>query len=138
MKSEITGSDKQIKWSHPVRGAWIEMVVSAASVVVSFGSHPVRGAWIEMPISSHLLRASLSHPVRGAWIEIRKSFRTTADFTSRTPSGVRGLKFGSVVGDVVDVSRTPSGVRGLKFELFAELGQLARSHPVRGAWIEIH
>ena len=33
--------------SHPVRGAWIEIVYQLYIAVVKV-SHPVRGAWIEM------------------------------------------------------------------------------------------
>ena len=34
-------------------------------------SHPSRGAWIEISISAFIKRAiSRSHPSRGAWIEI--------------------------------------------------------------------
>ena len=33
--------------------------------------------------------------------------------------------------------RTPQGVRGLKFRLRAERQEIAKSHPARGAWIEI-
>ena len=34
-------------------------------------------------------------------------------------------------------SRTPSGVRGLKLYAFRSNGSVEESHPVRGAWIEI-
>ena len=34
--------------SHPSRGAWIEITLSAALSAPS-GSHPSRGAWIEIP-----------------------------------------------------------------------------------------
>ena len=33
--------------SHPVRGAWIE-IMSTVDGTVSTKSHPVRGAWIEI------------------------------------------------------------------------------------------
>ena len=33
--------------SHPVRGAWIEIVKEAAKIL-GVSSHPVRGAWIEI------------------------------------------------------------------------------------------
>ena len=37
-------------------------------------SHPSRGAWIEISISAFIKRAiSRSHPSRGAWIEIHMS-----------------------------------------------------------------
>ena len=37
----------------------------------------------------------------------------------------------------IPVSRTPQGVRGLKFEMFLCEKKLLLSHPARGAWIEI-
>ena len=55
----------------------------------------------------------------------------------RTPHGVRGLKFGDGVGRHDDAGRTPHGVRGLKFQLFADQQLIYRSHPSRGAWIEM-
>ena len=56
-----------------------------------------------------------SHPSRGAWIEI----------------AMRAL-------DELEVeSRTPRGVRGLKYPLSLLLMILNLSHPSRGAWIEI-
>ena len=39
--------------SHPVRGAWIEMIRKSRNRCCS-QSHPVRGAWIEMVFSSSL------------------------------------------------------------------------------------
>ncbi len=36
-----------------------------------------------------------------------------------------------------DISRTPHGVRGLKYGLIEGDINLTRSHPTRGAWIEI-
>ena len=46
------------------------MSASALAVSLSCWSHPVRGAWIEMLPSSAPGRTAGSHPVRGAWIEI--------------------------------------------------------------------
>ena len=34
--------------SHPVRGAWIEMLIIKVEQVLAIQSHPVRGAWIEI------------------------------------------------------------------------------------------
>ena len=34
-------------------------------------SHPVRGAWIEIVLDEWVKNGGESHPVRGAWIEIR-------------------------------------------------------------------
>ena len=78
--------------SHPVRGAWIEIINMGSCDNVSSGrtpsgvrglkcryfltvsanslSHPVRGAWIEIRRSFTLWYLYMSHPVRGAWIEI--------------------------------------------------------------------
>ena len=55
-------------------------------------SHPVWGAWIEMLKRLWPIGISESHPVWGAWIEIccDNSLRRSAG--RRTPCGVRGLK----------------------------------------------
>ena len=37
-------------WSHPVRGAWIEISRAGLLVITVTPSHPVRGAWIEIAI----------------------------------------------------------------------------------------
>ena len=39
--------------SHPVRGAWIEMLPEAGTLTTIW-SHPVRGAWIEICIFASL------------------------------------------------------------------------------------
>ena len=58
----------------------------------------------------------MSHPSRGAWIEI-------------TLDGGRKIR---------PPSRTPRGVRGLKFYVDGKHVRLPKlSHPSRGAWIEI-
>ena len=57
---------------------------------------------------------------------------------SRTPQGVRGLKSCSAdkIGKYTN-SRTPQGVRGLNCHPHGERQSEARSHPARGAWIEM-
>ena len=60
--------------------------------------------------------AGWSHPAWGAWIEIADQSITQGDEESRTPHGVRGLKYP-------------------KLEKSARNQQ---SHPAWGAWIEIH
>ena len=54
-----------------------------------------------------------SHPSRGAWIEIGMVVSHSGVEARRTPHGVRGLKYDSLM-TVVGVGRTPHGVRGLK------------------------
>ena len=57
--------------SHPVRGAWIEILGKFGDRIKGFLSHPVRGAWIEIMRKEYpYYLAYSSHPVRGAWIEI--------------------------------------------------------------------
>ena len=100
--------------SHPVRGAWIEMFQQVKQETATVSSHPVRGAWIEISTVSDFDMSYLSHPVRGAWIEILESTSVSNNAISRTPSGVRGLKYYLIERLVTKKCRTPSGVRGLK------------------------
>ena len=78
-----------------------------------------------------------SHPSRGAWIEICAAAHGATWPASRTPHGVRGLKFVLVYTLMAEISRTPHGVRGLKFADVNVTLVDAKSHPSRGAWIEI-
>ena len=101
-------------WSHPSRGAWIEISIILADILVKACRTP--------------------HGVRG----LKSSRAAMEDSVSRrTPHGVRGLK--SVVnnGGALAMGRTPHGVRGLKFAPFALVSLGDASHPSRGAWIEI-
>ena len=59
------------------------------------------------------------------------------DGDSRTPHGVRGLKCGRNDEQAETVCRTPHGVRGLKYDEFRHTPALPGSHPSRGAWIEM-
>ena len=83
-------------------------------------------------------RAARSHPARGAWIEIRsRATPPCTELPSRTPHGVRGLKCAASQSTRQLRCRTPHGVRGLKYRRnFARLCN-HRSHPARGAWIEM-
>ena len=79
-----------------------------------------------------------SHPARGAWIEIAQWIRRITSSISRTPQGVRGLKFLEEPGiGRALVRRTPQGVRGLKSWRHNMSVRSKKSHPARGAWIEI-
>ena len=49
-------------------------------------SHPVRGAWIEIIATASLpTTGQVSHPVRGAWIEIRQEIGGIEDEQCRIP-----------------------------------------------------
>ena len=57
---------------------------------------------------------------------------------SRTPHGVRGLKLRLLRGHILGGNgRTPHGVRGLKSHAHGAGGERNKSHPSRGAWIEM-
>ena len=106
--------DRETFKSHPARGAWIEMSLQSI-LFVSLLSHPARGAWIEiLGVVILCLMRSRSHPARGAWIEIVWAYCLHDSDISRTPQGVRGLKFRFSVLTIPAPSRTPRGVRGLK------------------------
>ena len=144
--------------SHPARGAWIE-IPRFRNSFAKYRRTPqgVRGLKYSLPRTEK--RSYSSHPARGAWIEIlliysaivippRRTpqgvrglkFRKPAPVSRRrcrTPQGVRGLKF-AIAGIEDEVScRTPQGVRGLKCCVRMKHSHLCRSHPARGAWIEI-
>ena len=80
-----------------------------------------------------------SHPSRGAWIEISLNQYEIAELNGRTPRGVRGLKCPEKAFSTapISVGRTPRGVRGLKSPSKRTALFTVRSHPSRGAWIEI-
>ena len=48
-------------------------------------SHPVRGAWIEMMVWEVLYPRLSSHPVRGAWVEMWIAQSLEVDEGRRTP-----------------------------------------------------
>ena len=101
-------------------------------------SHPSRGAWIEMPCTCGYCASSRSHPSRGAWIEIPMVGWPPMPPLRRTPHGVRGLKSCAPAGTSGSTpGRTPHGVRGLKCLVLQEGTRCGKSHPSRGAWIEI-
>ena len=101
--------EKCKRWSHPVRGAWIEILqkalyksdpprrtpsgVRGLKFWLTFlktrniSSHPVRGAWIEIItlVSPYFVKSS--HPVRGAWIEIDHQRTWRKDWSSHPVRG---------------------------------------------------
>ena len=100
-------------------------------------SHPSRGAWIEIDITDKtaLKEARRTpHGVRGLKLDAIRGMRNPM---SRTPHGVRGLKYFLFLGAPEEFRRTPHGVRGLKF-IASKILSVMKSHPSRGAWIEIH
>ena len=147
--------------SHPSRGAWIEIPLRGLcarcgwrrtphgvrglkyagkkAIKIAPESHPSRGAWIEIfaDILAHQMPAG-SHPSRGAWIEIGRMTAKDEQAVSRTPHGVRGLKFRFFVLLVMYRASHPS--RGAWIEMIGSstIGMcMLPSHPSRGAWIEI-
>ena len=54
---------------HGVRGSKLDSVTQNR---LASWSHPARGAWIEMVKMEPYYKFSASHPARGAWIEIKQ------------------------------------------------------------------
>ena len=78
-----------------------------------------------------------SHPARGAWIEIGAWYSPETALPSRTPQGVRGLKFvGYLPDDGAPVSHPARGA-WIEIPRLSRALRCLRSHPARGAWIEI-
>ena len=143
----------------PREGAWIEIRPSRRREAPIL-SHPARERGLKYDTAEGTHWTYRSHPARGAWIEIGLAPGASSPGLRRTPRGVRGLKSnGEVVGRAAR-RRTPRGVRGLKFNAVDELRDRhigrtprrvrglkfwlsgfafgrPRSHPARGAWIEI-
>ena len=144
--------------SHPSWGAWIEISFgmtigsdffrrtphgvrglkygNAAADGRGRPSHPSWGAWIEIALSFADRRSQSSHPSWGAWIEILLAL-PMAFSTSRTPHGVRGLKWTALYCPPPLPWSHPSWGAWIEIKdgycLYAGL----RSHPSWGAWIEI-
>ena len=78
---------RPIVWSHPARGAWIEMPV-LCWYRGKTASHPARGAWIEMALALGVSQGNAaSHPARGAWIEITRTSLTRRNIRSHPARG---------------------------------------------------
>ena len=65
MKCRTDGSAALLRWSLPVRGAWVEMFYYAILEAI-FQSLPVRGAWVEMQNSSAKTPETLVAPRAGS------------------------------------------------------------------------
>ena len=148
------------QWSHPPRGAWIEILFRTLQNRI-LSSHPPRGAWIEIWSNPEFLlggdsrtphgvrglkslrgitiynNEAKSHPPRGAWIEIDLYACVYNAGTRRTPHGVRGLKFMPGLRTTQTITSHPP--RGAWIEIWhhRRLWHPQPSHPPRGAWIEI-
>ena len=125
--------------SHPSRGAWIE-ISNWRRIGIAPKSRTPRGVRGLKSLSAvwACCNPCPSHPSRGAWIEIDWEWHKLGGGRGRTPRGVRGLKLSESLLHLPEgPCRTPRGVRGLKCFAFEMLLNAFRSHPSRGAWIEI-
>ena len=59
-------------WSHPVRGAWIEIKKDNLITIVLYGRTPSGVRGLKSAKEYFKKEKEKSHPVRGAWIEISK------------------------------------------------------------------
>ena len=129
---------RQKSKSLPVRGAWIEIAARRGVACLILSSLPVRGAWIEIVCVRQKSKYKKSLPVRGAWIEICPWPSAACTPRCRSPCGERGLKSPSSGGWCGRWwRRSPCGERGLKYYVGGAVVLVARSLPVRGAWIEM-
>ena len=75
--------------------------------------------------------------MRGAWIEMSSYPDVMLNQKCRSPCGERGLKFGNIRGNILELESLP--VRGAWIEIHGKIYEASASQslPVRGAWIEI-
>ena len=98
-----------------MRGAWIEIRVIARAMANRASSLPVRGAWIEMILSR--FRVALARRRSPCGERGLKScvWRVMLNMSSRSPCGERGLKWRlSALLTSTACRRSPCGERGLK------------------------
>ena len=78
--------------SLPMRGAWIEIYIVRAEILIPHGRSPCGERGLKY-IRKHFVADGVkSLPMRGAWIEITGSFGQYGA-ARRSPCGERGLKF---------------------------------------------
>ena len=140
LKLACLGAIKELGWSLPSRGAWIEIWLGqpgfpAGLVAPLTGSGGLKLPWINL-----LSRLHRSLPSRGAWIEMMSGRRElSSNSRSRSPHGERGLKISvSWQTGYANPESLPS--RGAWIEIGhvgIHLLLMSWSLPSRGAWIEI-
>ena len=97
--------------------------------------HGVRGSKWNWIYISELF--PWSHPARGAWIEMPASRPSSSAPCVAPRTGCVDRNEGKYADYAYVFGRTPHGVRGSKYLLSVNLLRNLRSHPARGAWIEI-
>ena len=84
------------------------------SEIVGVPSPPVRGAWVEIVVTFCRILARMSPPVRGAWVEIYCICRIFTPEACRPLCGGRGLKLLLRHQRQGEQGRPLCGGRGLK------------------------
>ena len=149
-----------MRLSHPAKGVWIEMYLSAVTAMYNFVT-PCKGCvdWNYCFPRLRIFRRA-SHPAKGVWIEIisikywRHCFPVTpckgcVDWNScrysrlfclisHTLQRVCGLKLADQLCKLSDQESHPA--KGVWIEIWVPMIQSQRtmvSHPAKGVWIEI-
>ena len=122
--------------SYPTRGTWVEIIISHNNENVN-KSYPTRGTWVEILIKIFFSLYVTSYPTRGTWVEIG-----SIDIKYRIPFVVPHTGYVSwncylFLCHPCPLSRTPHGVRELKFKISAATALASSSYPTRGTWVEI-
>ena len=100
-------------------------------------SHSAWSAWIEMNCPARARNGAKSHSAWSAWIEIMHVLSLLNSEESRTPHGVRGLKWPSM-GQDQRTSRSHSAWSAwIEIRMPCVCRRSAWSHSAWSAWIEI-
>ena len=129
---------EHVRWSLPIRGAWIEMRSWRRSTPIAPRRSPSgeRGLKLRGDPRTDRLRHRRS-PSGERGLKSGHHQRDQRPDRRRSPSGERGLKSCRPMRPRSGVGRSPSGERGLKSRVLYVVLQFHTSLPIRGAWIEI-
>ena len=140
MKSEnVSGLKCCQSPSLPVRGAWVEIVMTAHISRICLSRSPCGERGLKYCCNPHPTSKIASRsPCGERGLKSFSGLRPAVRPDSRSPCGERGLKWaapGCVSG--ARTRRSPCGERGLKFVHHLYRVKRIVSLPVRGAWVEI-
>ena len=99
--------------SQPSWAAWIEIAGKTSAELIAM-SQPSWAAWIEIPQQGFYKLMPKSQPSWAAWIEIKGELAPRNSSGSRSPLGLRGLKYCHYIAFALVHRRSPLGLRGLK------------------------
>ena len=74
----------------PLAGAWVEIITTGATIVVSSGSLPSRERGLKFTTSSDVTAVSIVAPLAGAWVEMASASERSKSKKGRSPRGSVG------------------------------------------------